>query len=81
MFEPFCNLFVLDERALLQGAKAFGFIFDTRTPKTVEIVALGKRKSYEILNVIEFTSARKRMSVITRTPENKVKLFCKVSLI
>lgn len=29
------------------------------------------------MNVIEFTSARKRMSVIVRTPEGKIKLFCK----
>ncbi|XP_054269311.1 probable phospholipid-transporting ATPase IA isoform X3 [Macrosteles quadrilineatus] len=66
-----------DERALLQGAKAFGFVFDTRTPDSVEIVALGSREKYEILSVIEFTSARKRMSVIVRTPEGKIKLFCK----
>ncbi|XP_046673162.1 probable phospholipid-transporting ATPase IA isoform X3 [Homalodisca vitripennis] len=66
-----------DERALLQGAKAFGFVFDTRTPESVEIVALGSREKYEILSVIEFTSARKRMSVITRTPQGKIKLFCK----
>lgn len=67
-----------DERALLQGAKAFGFVFDTRTPSTVEIIALGLRQKYEILNVIEFTSARKRMSVIARAPDGTIKLFCKV---
>lgn len=55
-------------------------MFDTRTPNSVEIVALGHREEYEILNVIEFTSARKRMSVITRTPEGKIKLFCKVGI-
>lgn len=43
----------------------------------MEIVALGERFRYEILNVIEFTSARKRMSVIVKTPEGKIKLFCK----
>lgn len=75
------NYYFIDERALLQGAKAFGFVFDTRTPNSVEIVALGHREKYEILNVIEFTSARKRMSVITRTPEGKIKLFCKVGVV
>lgn len=43
----------------------------------MEIVTLGERFRYEILNVIEFTSARKRMSVIVKTPEGKIKLFCK----
>lgn len=56
-------------------------MFDTRTPNSVEIVALGHREKYEILNVIEFTSARKRMSVITRTPKGKIKLFCKVGIV
>lgn len=66
-----------DERALVDGAKKFGFIFDIRTPAYVEILALDERLRYEILNVIEFTSARKRMSVIVRTPDGKIKLFCK----
>ncbi|XP_043269148.1 probable phospholipid-transporting ATPase IA isoform X4 [Venturia canescens] len=66
-----------DERALVDGARKYGYVFDTRTPAYVEIVALGERLRYEILNVIEFTSARKRMSVIVRTPEGRIKLFCK----
>ncbi|XP_037914217.1 probable phospholipid-transporting ATPase IA isoform X4 [Hermetia illucens] len=66
-----------DERALVDGAKRFGYIFDTRTPSYVEIDALGKRERYEILNVLEFTSARKRMSVIIRTASGEIKLYCK----
>ncbi|KAK9305516.1 hypothetical protein QLX08_003517 [Tetragonisca angustula] len=66
-----------DERALVDGARKFNYVFDTRTPSCVEIVALGERLRYEILNVIEFTSARKRMSVIIKTPEGKIKLLCK----
>uniref|UniRef100_A0A146LDE3 Phospholipid-transporting ATPase n=1 Tax=Lygus hesperus TaxID=30085 RepID=A0A146LDE3_LYGHE len=66
-----------DERALLQGARDYGFVFDTRTPNHVEILCLGKREKYEILNVIEFTSARKRMSIICRNPEGKYVLYCK----
>ena len=66
-----------DERALVDGAKRFGFVFDTRTPNYVEIDALGRRERYEILNVLEFTSTRKRMSVIVRTPEGEIKLYCK----
>lgn len=32
---------------------------------------------YEILNVLEFTSDRKRMSVIVRTSNGKIKLYIK----
>jgi magnesium-transporting ATPase (P-type) len=32
----------------------------------------GQEKKYEVLNVMEFTSARKRMSVVVRTPEGKI---------
>jgi len=32
---------------------------------------------YEILNVLEFTSSRKRMSVIVRMPDNSIKLMIK----
>ncbi|KAH8299708.1 hypothetical protein KR044_004998, partial [Drosophila immigrans] len=66
-----------DERALVDGARQFGYIFDTRTPEYVEINALGERKRFHVLNVLEFTSTRKRMSVIVRTPEGKIKLFMK----
>lgn len=66
-----------DERALVDGARKFDYVFDTRTPSYVEIVALGETLRYEILNVIEFTSARKRMSVVVKTPEGKIKILCK----
>ncbi|KOC64948.1 putative phospholipid-transporting ATPase IA [Habropoda laboriosa] len=66
-----------DERALVDGARKFNYVFDTRTPAYVEIIALGERLRYEVLNVIEFTSARKRMSIIVKTPDGKIKLFCK----
>ncbi|XP_058806464.1 probable phospholipid-transporting ATPase IA isoform X3 [Phymastichus coffea] len=66
-----------DERALVDGAKAFGYVFDTRTPNSVEISALGEREKYEVLHVIEFTSTRKRMSVIVRTPSGQIKIYCK----
>lgn len=62
---------------MVDGAKQFGYVFDTRTPEYVEIDALGTRERYEILNVLEFTSTRKRMSVIVRTPSGEIKLLCK----
>ena len=66
-----------DEKALVYGAKRFGYIFHTRTPSYVEIDALGEMERYEILNVLEFTSTRKRMSVIARNSKGEIKLYCK----
>ncbi|OMJ25822.1 Phospholipid-transporting ATPase 6 [Smittium culicis] len=34
-------------------------------------------ETYEVLAVIEFSSARKRMSVVYRCPDGKIRLFCK----
>ena len=41
------------------------------------IDAWGTEKRYKLLNLIEFDSTRKRMSVIVRTPEDKLVLVCK----
>lgn len=70
-----------DERALVAGAMRFGYVFTTRTPNYVEVDALGTLRKYEILNVLEFTSTRKRMSVIVRNPNGEIKLYCKVSVV
>ena len=37
----------------------------------------GNPTEFEILNVIEFNSTRKRMSTIVRGPDGKIKLYCK----
>ncbi|XP_056012392.1 probable phospholipid-transporting ATPase IA isoform X3 [Ostrea edulis] len=66
-----------DEGALVKGAKELGFFFKTRTPDAVTVEVNGQDEVYEILNVLEFTSTRKRMSVVVRTPTGEIKLFCK----
>jgi magnesium-transporting ATPase (P-type) len=38
---------------------------------------LGQEQTYRILNVLEFTSARKRQSVICRTPDGRLMLMTK----
>jgi len=38
---------------------------------------MGREESYQILNVLEFTSTRKRMSVIVRMPDGRIKLMIK----
>ncbi|KAI8508816.1 Phospholipid-transporting ATPase IA [Branchiostoma belcheri] len=66
-----------DEGALVRAAKKLGFEFNIRTPEHVIIEAMGTTEKYEVLNVLEFTSERKRMSVIVRDPKKKIKLYCK----
>ncbi|KAI0226825.1 Phospholipid-transporting ATPase IB [Lamellibrachia satsuma] len=66
-----------DEQALVLGAKKYGFVFHTRTPDHVIISVNDVSEKYEILNVIEFTSTRKRMSVVVRTPAGKLLLMVK----
>ncbi|KAH0516117.1 Phospholipid-transporting ATPase IA [Microtus ochrogaster] len=66
-----------DEGALVRAAKQLNFVFTGRTPDSVIIDSLGQEERYELLNVLEFTSARKRMSVVVRTPSGKLRLYCK----
>lgn len=44
----------------------------------VQVGAVTTELEYEILNILEFNSTRKRMSVICRTPDNRILLYCKV---
>ncbi|OXB63580.1 hypothetical protein ASZ78_014205 [Callipepla squamata] len=66
-----------DEGALVRAARHLRFVFTGRTPDSVIIESLGHEERYELLNVLEFTSSRKRMSVIVRTPTGKLRLYCK----
>eukprot|EP00824_Muranothrix_gubernata_P008681 TRINITY_DN2115_c0_g1_i1.p1 TRINITY_DN2115_c0_g1~~TRINITY_DN2115_c0_g1_i1.p1 ORF type:complete len:1059 (-),score=246.27 TRINITY_DN2115_c0_g1_i1:588-3764(-) len=66
-----------DEGALVIAASGLGFRFETRTPHSVTCMVDGQERVYDILNVLEFNSTRKRMSVICRTPEDKIILFSK----
>lgn len=67
-----------DEGALVKGARdVFGYDFYARRPHSITCRIKGQEAEYEILNVCEFNSTRKRMSVVLRDPEGKVKLYCK----
>nr|XP_033802227.1 phospholipid-transporting ATPase IA isoform X1 [Geotrypetes seraphini] len=66
-----------DEGALVRAAKQLQFVFTGRTPDSVIIESLGQEEKYELLNVLEFTSNRKRMSVIVRNAAGKLRLYCK----
>ncbi|KAL4309168.1 hypothetical protein GQ457_01G040580 [Hibiscus cannabinus] len=72
-----------DEGAFLVAAREFGFEFFQRTQSSVFVrekyTASGKPvdREYKILNVLEFTSKRKRMTVIVRDEEGLILLMCK----
>uniref|UniRef100_A0A8D0A590 Phospholipid-transporting ATPase n=1 Tax=Sander lucioperca TaxID=283035 RepID=A0A8D0A590_SANLU len=66
-----------DEGALVTAARNFGFVFRSRTPDSVSIVEMGEERSYELLAILDFNNVRKRMSIIVRSPEGKLCLYCK----
>ncbi|XP_074217890.1 phospholipid-transporting ATPase FetA-like isoform X12 [Camelus bactrianus] len=66
-----------DEGALVTAARNFGFVFRSRTSETIMVVEMGEIRIYKLLAILDFNNVRKRMSVIVRTPENRVMLFCK----
>ncbi|KAI4328339.1 hypothetical protein L6164_020698 [Bauhinia variegata] len=73
-----------DEAALVTAAKNFGFFFYRRTPTLIYVRESHVEKmgsiqdvSYEILNVLEFNSTRKRQSVVCRYPNGRLVLYCK----
>ncbi|KJH47798.1 phospholipid-translocating P-type ATPase, flippase [Dictyocaulus viviparus] len=66
-----------DEGALVRGAAAQGFVFHTRQPQKIVIAVLGIDEEFEVLDVIDFTSDRKRMSVIVRDKTGVIKLYTK----
>lgn len=67
-----------DELALVNGARHFGFAFEDRDDDNNMVFnCYGETKRYKLLNVLEFTSARKRMTVIVRSEEGKYLVICK----
>ncbi|KAK4705641.1 phospholipid-transporting ATPase, partial [Phenoliferia sp. Uapishka_3] len=66
-----------DEAALVEGADMLGYRFTTRKPQSIFVEVLGEKKEYQILNILEFNSTRKRMSSVVRGPDGKIKLYCK----
>ena len=72
-----------DELALVEGAKALGFEFlskDYNQVVEIQVPAWGytKIRKFKILNILEFNSTRKRMSVIVQDfDEKKIILLTK----
>ncbi|TGZ80506.1 phospholipid-translocating P-type ATPase [Ascodesmis nigricans] len=73
-----------DEAALVKAAMELGYIVIDRDMDTITIKTFPNGPSseptseiYKILEVIEFSSKRKRMSIVIRFPNGKICIFCK----
>lgn len=72
-----------DEGAFLVAAREFGFEFCRRTQSSIFVRERypspdkPTEREYKILNLLDFTSKRKRMSVIVQDEEGHIMLFCK----
>ncbi|RLO08627.1 hypothetical protein DYB28_008569, partial [Aphanomyces astaci] len=67
-----------DELALVAGAAYFGHQFTERSNGRAVVHVLGKGDvEFQMLELIEFTSTRKRMSVVVRALDNRILLLTK----
>jgi phospholipid-translocating ATPase len=82
-----------DEVALVRAAHELGYTLISRSSRTITLRLTDRNadsqekeeeedekeedQQYEILDIIPFTSKRKRMSIILRCPDGKIWLICK----
>ncbi|RDX76684.1 putative phospholipid-transporting ATPase 9, partial [Mucuna pruriens] len=72
-----------DEAAFVIAAREIGFEFYKRTQTSISMYELNPasgdkiERTYKLLNVLEFNSSRKRMSVIVKDEEGRILLLCK----
>lgn len=73
-----------DELALVVAARDMGFVVfgKNQTKLTIRTYPNGLDEDpvdeqYEVLNVVEFTSARKRMSIVVKFPDGRICMICK----
>ncbi|XP_037401674.1 phospholipid-transporting ATPase IC [Pygocentrus nattereri] len=66
-----------DEGALVTAARCFGFVFLSRTQDSITVSEMGTENTYEMLALLDFNSDRKRMSIILRFPDGRIRLYCK----
>ena len=66
-----------DEAALVRAASDVGFVFLGRDRETLRLQTpfSDEPERYELLNILEFTSARKRMSVVLKKMGDDKRLF------
>ncbi|KAF3848749.1 hypothetical protein F7725_015246 [Dissostichus mawsoni] len=66
-----------DEGALVTAARNFGFVFLSRTQDTITIREMDRETTYKMLALLDFNSDRKRMSIILKFPDGRIRLYCK----
>ncbi|KAL2534070.1 putative phospholipid-transporting ATPase 4 [Abeliophyllum distichum] len=72
-----------DEGSFLVAAKEFGFEFCKRTQSSIVVRERYPsfqepiEREYKVLNLLDFTSKRKRMSIIVRDETGQILLLCK----
>lgn len=73
-----------DEQALVKAAQDLGYVVVDRQNSTITIKSFSSdddggfiSEIYEVLDVLEFSSNRKRMSIIVRMPNNRICVFSK----
>ncbi|KAL7914975.1 hypothetical protein GGI35DRAFT_165130 [Trichoderma velutinum] len=71
-----------DELALVEAARDLGYMLIDRPAQSIKLQMQGadgvlQTETYQVLDVIEFSSKRKRMSIIVRMPDNRICVFCK----
>nr|XP_061790612.1 phospholipid-transporting ATPase IC-like [Nerophis lumbriciformis] len=66
-----------DEEALVGTARELGWVFLSRTRDVINVSEMGVTRHYKLLALLDFTSHRRRMSVLVREPEGALKLYCK----
>ncbi|PQE14683.1 hypothetical protein CJF31_00007657 [Rutstroemia sp. NJR-2017a BVV2] len=70
-----------DELALVRAAQELGYLVIDRPARSITLKVPTEggdvTEIYEVLDVIEFSSKRKRMSIIVRFPNGKICILCK----
>ncbi|KAJ4389377.1 drs2 neo1 protein [Gnomoniopsis smithogilvyi] len=71
-----------DELALVEAAQDLGILLVDRSAQIITLLFKSEdqasvEEKYEVLDVIEFSSKRKRMSIIIRMPDGKISVFTK----
>lgn len=71
-----------DELALVEAARDLGLLLVDRVTNAITLQLRNadgsvRSETYQALDVIEFTSKRKRMSIIVRMPDQRICVICK----
>lgn len=71
-----------DELALVRAAQELGYAVTHRNSQSITLEisqadGMPETMKFEILDVIEFSSVRKRMSIIVRYPDGRIAIVCK----